>query len=40
MIVETYLPYDYFAQMIGVLVDEKVLLKLIEKDFNELERKF
>lgn len=40
MIIETYLPFDYFAMMIGVLVDQKVFMKFVEFDFKELHKKF
>lgn len=30
MIIESYLPIDYFAMMIGVLVDQKVFMQIVQ----------
>jgi len=30
MIIECYLPFDYFEMMVGVLIDQKVFMKLVE----------
>ena len=40
MIVESYLPFDYFAMMVGVLVDQKMFMKLVEVDYKVLFNKF
>eukprot|EP00347_Sterkiella_histriomuscorum_P014415 403360950 len=40
MIIETYLPFDYFEMMVGVLIDQKVFMKLVECDYKELYNKF
>lgn len=40
MIIETYMPFDYFEMMIGVLIDQKVFMKLVELDYKDLSIKF
>ena len=30
MIVETYLPFDYFAMMVGVLIDQKMFMRFVQ----------
>ena len=40
MIVETYLPYDYYAMMVGVLVDQKAFMKIVECDYKDMFKKF
>jgi hypothetical protein len=40
MIIETYLPYDYYAMMVGILIDQKVFMKLFECDYKQLFEKF
>eukprot|EP00347_Sterkiella_histriomuscorum_P008165 403346136 len=40
MIIENYLPYDYFSMMIGVLVDQKVFMKFLQCDFRQLYQQF
>jgi len=40
MIIEQYLPFDYFAMMIGVLVDQKVFMKFLQCDFKDIYKQF
>ncbi|CDW75098.1 tbc domain-containing protein [Stylonychia lemnae] len=40
MIIECYLPFDYFEMMIGVLIDQKVFMKMVEAQFKDLFNKF
>lgn len=40
MIVETYLPFDYFALMVGVLIDQKMFMKFVKCEFKRLYQKF
>jgi hypothetical protein len=40
MIIETYLPFDYFALMIGVLVDQKSFMQLVQKYHSDIYKKF
>ena len=30
MIVETYLPFEYFSMMVGVLIDQKIFMRFVE----------
>ena len=36
MIVESYLPFDYFAMMFGVLVDQKMFMKFVKNEFKKM----
>lgn len=40
MIVESYLPFDYFAMMVGVLIDQKMFMKFVHYEFKKLHQKF
>jgi hypothetical protein len=40
MIVETYLPFDYFAMMVGVLIDQKMFMRFVQQEFKLMYRKF
>ena len=39
-IVETYLPYEYFALVVGVQIDQKVFMSMIKEKFDTLYNKF
>ena len=36
MILETILPIDYYSNMIGVLIDQKVFIELLKKKMPEV----
>jgi Rab-GTPase-TBC domain len=36
MIIESILPLDYYSNMVGILVDQKVFNKLVQKHLNKL----
>jgi Rab-GTPase-TBC domain len=40
MIIESYLPFDYFAMMVGVLIDQKMFMRFVQCEFKRLYRKF
>ena len=40
MILETYLPFDYFAMMVGVLIDQKMFMRFVQSEFKQLYKKF
>jgi hypothetical protein len=40
MIVESYLPFDYFAMMVGVLIDQKMFMKFVCCEFKNMHSKF
>jgi Rab-GTPase-TBC domain len=40
MIVESYLPFDYFAMMVGVLIDQKMFMKFVQCEFKNMFKKF
>lgn len=40
MIIEAYLPLDYYAMMLGVLVDQKVFMHIVEESLPGLFKKF
>jgi len=40
MIVETYLPFDYFAMMVGVLIDQKMFMRFVQQEFKMMYKKF
>jgi hypothetical protein len=40
MIVESYLPFDYFSMMVGVLIDQKMFMKFVQCEFKKMYKKF
>ena len=40
MIVETYLPFEYFSMMVGVLIDQKIFMRFVQLEQKKMYKKF
>jgi hypothetical protein len=40
MIVETYLPFEYFSMMVGVLIDQKIFMRFVQQENKKMYKKF
>jgi hypothetical protein len=39
-LIESYLPFDYFSMMVGVLIDQKMFMRFVQSDFKKMYKKF
>ena len=39
MIVETYLPFEYFSMMVGVLIDQKIFMRFVQQENKKMYKK-